>query len=211
MINLWEGSNQGEGYLRFAKPNLTNIHSKNWQQNAHSEILNEMSFDQVIENHVDKNLMTDRCSKIQNLTNSRMEREKKMYVKYKSTNEIFSLYRRNKPISAVKCSDGKFYAVIQNTQHKLHAVTIQFSYMKTIHSLSMNYHAINFDLSLTDFDLLPFKDAMITNYLLLLPELSKTGYIHTQQNSYYYVIDSEWNELDKSTNLVPPKSPECKY
>ena len=170
-----------------------------------------MSFDQVIENHVDKNLMTDRCSKIQNLTNSRMEREKKMYVKYKSTNEIFSLYRRNKPISAVKCSDGKFYAVIQNTQHKLHAVTIQFSYMKTIHSLSMNYHAINFDLSLTDFDLLPFEDKMITNYLLLLPELSKIGCINVQKIASYYVINPEWNEFDESNNFMPPKSPEYKY
>ena len=170
-----------------------------------------MSFDQVVENHVNNNLMTGRCSKIQNLTNNRMERDNKIYVKYKSTNEIFSLYRRNKPMSAVKCSDEKLYTIIQNTQEKLHTVPIQWCYMKTIHSLSMNCHAINLDLSLTDFDLLPFKDAMITNYLLLLPELSKTGYIHTQQNSYYYVIDSEWNELDKSTNLVPPKSPECKY
>ena len=39
IINFWEGSNQGEGYLRFAKPKLTNIHSKNWNQNAHSEML----------------------------------------------------------------------------------------------------------------------------------------------------------------------------
>ena len=27
MANLWEGSNQGEGNLRLAKPKLTNIHS----------------------------------------------------------------------------------------------------------------------------------------------------------------------------------------
>ena len=108
MINLWEGSNQGEGYLRFVKPNLTNIHSKNWQQNAHSEILNEMSFDQVIENHVNNNLMTGMCSKIQNSTNSRLERDKKMYVKYKYTNELYSLYRLNKSVSAVECSDEKF-------------------------------------------------------------------------------------------------------
>ena len=52
MINLWEGSNQGEGCLRFAKPKLTNIYYKNWQQNAHADMLIEMSFDEVIENHV---------------------------------------------------------------------------------------------------------------------------------------------------------------
>ena len=76
VINLWEGSNQGEGYLRFAKPKLTNIHCKNWQQNAHADILIEMSFDEVIENHVNNNLMTGMCSNIQNYTNSRMNRGK---------------------------------------------------------------------------------------------------------------------------------------
>ena len=211
MINLWEGSNQGEGYLRFAKPKLNNIHSKNWQQNAHLEILTEMSFEEVIEDHVNHNLVTGRCSKMQNLTNSRMEREKKMYVKYKSVNEILSLYRRNRPMSAVKCCDDKFYAVVQNAQKKLHAVLIQLCQMKSISCLSMNYHVTNLDLSLTDFDLLPFEDKMITNYILLLPELSKIGYFHLQKNASYYVIDSEWNELDKANNFMPPKSPECKY
>ena len=28
LINLWEGSNKGEGYLRYAKPMIVNIHSK---------------------------------------------------------------------------------------------------------------------------------------------------------------------------------------
>ena len=139
-----------------------------------------------------------------------MEREKKIYVKYKSVNEIWSLYRRNRPISAVKCCDDKFYAVVQNTQNKLHAVPIQLCHMKSISSLSMNYHATKLDLSLTDFDLLPFEDKMITNYLLLLPELSKIGYINVQKNASYYVIDSEWNELDKSNSFMPPKSTECK-
>ena len=30
LINLWEGSNQGEGYLRYVKPKITDIHSRNW-------------------------------------------------------------------------------------------------------------------------------------------------------------------------------------
>ena len=60
MINLWEGSNQGEGYLRFAKPKLTNIHSKNWQINAHLQMLNEMSFDEVIDSHMEKNYVSDK-------------------------------------------------------------------------------------------------------------------------------------------------------
>ena len=88
---------------------------------------------------------------------------------------------------------------------------MQLCYLKTIPYLSMNYHMINFDLSITDIDLLPFDDAMITNYIFLLPELSKTGYVNVPKNTSYYVIDSEWNELDKLNIFVPPTSPECNY
>ena len=51
LINLWEGSNQGEGYLRYAKPKVTDIHSKNWQINAHINLLNETSLNNVINCH----------------------------------------------------------------------------------------------------------------------------------------------------------------
>ena len=54
LVNLWEGSNQGEGYLRYDKPKMTNIHSKNWQVNAHINLLNEISFDNIIECHIYK-------------------------------------------------------------------------------------------------------------------------------------------------------------
>ena len=77
LINLWEGSNQGEGYLRFAKPKLTNIHSKNWNTNAHTEILNEISLEEVIEYHVDNYYTTSKSCKFQNYRNSRMHRQKK--------------------------------------------------------------------------------------------------------------------------------------
>ena len=48
LVNLWKGSNQGEGYLRDAKSKMTNIHSKNWQMTAHLNLLNEKAFDNVI-------------------------------------------------------------------------------------------------------------------------------------------------------------------
>ena len=30
LINLWESGNKGEGYLHFAKQNITDIHFKYW-------------------------------------------------------------------------------------------------------------------------------------------------------------------------------------
>ena len=133
-----------------------------------------------------------------------------MYMKYKSVNNFFSLFRRNRSISAVRCLDDKYYAVIQKVKDKLEAIPIQLKYYKTLSELSMTYHKVLFDLSLTDLELLPFEEDAIDNYLLLLPELGKDGYINVEQNASYYMIDSEWNELNEKKN-IPPKSPGCTY
>ena len=65
-----------------------------------------------------------------------------------------------------------------------------FKFAKAVITLSMNYHKVDLDLSLTDLDLLNLNKSNIMNYLLLLPELCKDGYIHVESNSYYYIIDS---------------------
>ena len=211
MINLWEGSNQGEGYLRFAKPKLTNIHRKNWNLNAHCEILKEISLEEVIESHMNNYYTTAKCCKFQNYKNSRMDRKKKMYMKYKSVNEIFSFFRRNRPLSAVKCLDDKYYGIVQKVKGKLEAIPMQLKYYKTLSEISVTYHKVILDLSLSDLHLLPFEEDTIQNYLLLLPELGKDGYINEEQNASYYVIDSEWNELNERNDFMPPKSPGCIY
>ena len=113
LVNLWEGSNQGEGYLRFAKTKITDIHTKNWQKNAHKEIFNEMALDQVFECHVNTNYTRTNCCAMQDYINSRMNRPKKMYMKYKSVNEIFSSFRKNRPISAVRFYNKKFFVIIR--------------------------------------------------------------------------------------------------
>ena len=51
LINLWEGSNQGEGFLRYAKPMIINIHSKNWQVNAINKLQAKKALDSVVEHH----------------------------------------------------------------------------------------------------------------------------------------------------------------
>ena len=110
LVNLWEGSNQGEGYLRYAKPKISNIHCKNWQVNAHISLLNEKAFDNVIDSHMN-NMMASEYVHAQQKTD---QRNKKMVHVYKSVNDLFSAFRRNKPISCVKCYDGTFNALIEN-------------------------------------------------------------------------------------------------
>ena len=48
LISLWEGENKGEGYLRFAKPMIIDIHSINWQLNEHYKILRGNAFDSAV-------------------------------------------------------------------------------------------------------------------------------------------------------------------
>ena len=75
----------------------------------------------------------------------------------------------------------------------------------------MDFHKVEINLSMTDTELQPFDENCISNYLLLLPELDKDGYINLEGNGSYYIIDSDWNELDCHILLSPPKSPNCKY
>ena len=51
----------------------------------------------------------------------------------------------------------------------------------------------------------------ISNYLLLLPELGEHGYTPVDIPSVYYIIDSQWKELDQYMYLKSPTSPGCCY
>ena len=113
-----------------------------------------------------------------------------MNATYQLVNDIFFLFRRNIPLSDVSCNYGKYYALVKKKQNKLGAIPIIFNFSKIVIILSMNYHKVDLDLSLTDLDLLNLNESNIMNYLLLLPELCKDGYIHVKSNSYYYIIDS---------------------
>ena len=80
------------GYLRYAKPKITNIHSKNWQVNVYLDLLNEKSFGNVIECHMHKQM----APKSGNYHQTTDQKEKKMVHAYKSVNDLFSALRRNK-------------------------------------------------------------------------------------------------------------------
>ena len=211
LINLWEGSNQGEGYLRLAKPKLTNIHSKKWKINAHKEIFNEVALDQVLQMHIDKNYTNKNSCVIQNYINSRMNRPKKMFMKYRSVNEILSQYRRNRPISGVQCSDNNFYAVVKKMQGHVHGFQINVKLLKSCDSLRMHFHTLELNDEMTDVELNILHLESIRRYVLFLPELTEMGYSHISNYGSYYVIDSDWNELDIELKFLPPKAPNCSY
>ena len=50
-----------------------------------------------------------------------------------------------------------------------------------------------------------------SNYVLLLPEFREHGYTTIHTPSLYYIIDSEWKELDQDMQLKITTSPRCCY
>ena len=93
----------------------------------------------------------------------------------------------------------------------MHGVEIKVRFLKSCDSLSMNFHNVELNDEMTDMELNIMDVDSITRYVLLLPELNKMGYNHISKNGSYYIIDSDWNELDVELNFIPPKAPNCAY
>lgn len=212
LINLWEGSNQGEGYLRYAKPRITDIHSVNWQLNAHTNLLNESSMNDVISCHVYHNTSHHHKGEYIKHVKSTLRGSKKMFQTYQSIYEVFSLYRRNRPLSVVKVQNGDFYIAITGGKNEsIRAIKVMFQYRYFIPTLSMHFHEMNMNVSNTQYDLTTLKRSDLSCYMLALPKAEINGFINVECNSLYYIIDSNWNELSEKMELISPRSPGCRY
>ena len=110
LVNLWEDSNQGEGYLRYAKPMIVNIHSKNWQINAIQKLQNKKALKTVVDYHV-RNHCDDLNMKASYLSTKR-ERHTKIYERYRTVTELFTNIRRQLPISCIGTREGKYYVIV---------------------------------------------------------------------------------------------------
>ena len=212
LINLWEGSNQGEGYLRYAKPRIRDIHSHNWQINAHTNLLNESSMKDVIKCHIYHNTSHHHKEDYVKYEKSNLRGRQKMFQTYQSIYEVFSLYRRNKPLSIIRVQNGNFYIVIaQGEKESLSAIKVMFKYNLFIPTLSMHFHEMIIDVSKTQYDLIGLTRSDISCYILALPKADVNGFINVECNALYYIIDSNWNELSEEMDFISPRSPGCKY
>ena len=62
-----------------------------------------------------------------------------------------------------------------------------------------------------DDELCKVDTATISNYALLSPALGEYGYTNIDKLSLYYIIESEWKDLDRYIQFNLPKSPGCSY
>ena len=68
-------------------------------------------------------------------------------------------------------------------------------------------------MTITDFSLKQFGVSDIKNFLMALPKIGISGYRYqlSNQSSLYYIIDSEWNELNENDELKAPGIPGCTF
>ena len=84
LFNLWEGSNQDKGYIRYAKPMIVNIHSKNWRVGAILKLKNEKSLDAIIDYYIHNGCKDENVKNC--YVSIKRDRVRKMYVTYKTIN-----------------------------------------------------------------------------------------------------------------------------
>ena len=207
MVNLWEGSNQGEGYLRHVKPKITSVHTKKWNMNVHIRLLNDNALNSVLDNHFLKEASDDTSRRFRKVQMERMKQSTMFYI-YNNVDELFSFYKQHKPISFVMTNDGKYYGIIESSEKdKLGAVEIEFEHVMTINSLSMHFHRSITDFSINDTDVQMINEIEIQSYLLMLPELGNDErHSNLGTKELYYCIDYNWCEMDQKNNLITPKS-----
>ena len=62
-------------------------------------------------------------------------------------------------------------------------------------------------MNLTDYSLECFRKEIINQFILLLLEMETSGYKSDGDVFMYYIINSEWKELDENLVFSMPKTP----
>ena len=106
LVNLWEGSNQREGYLRYMKPKITSVHTKKWNMNVYINLLNDNALNFVHDNHFTAEASDDTSRRFKKVRMVRMKQS------YNNVDELFSFYKRHKPISFIMTNNNKYYGMI---------------------------------------------------------------------------------------------------
>ena len=114
------------------KPKITDIHSKNWQINAHSKLFSERSLESVLNYHMMKNSKQPIHHKYLEDLKSTKQRVG-MYVTYKNIGSIYSALQRNKPVSCVKMFSAGYYVMVKNVStNKVEGFPISYQYKKQL-------------------------------------------------------------------------------
>ena len=140
-------------------------------------------------------------------------RLKNMYHKYNYVEDLFVSFKQQHPISFVRTTDGKYYAIVKKrNMESVGGISVRLKFAKEIESLSMSFHHVDFEFSTPDNGMKIIDEFLIEKYLLILLEITiEHSIIKSGDSTIYYCIDSNWQELDENKKLIYPRLPFCKY
>ena len=204
--NYWEGSMQGEGYLKVVKPKIDNLKTKNWHVNAHTKILEDHVFDRVLLDYTKEKHENGAWLEYNKMKYIRKHREMKMVYIYKTVHDVESLLNKRKPISFVQLIDGRYVIVLSYSKKgKMSFIEIKLNYVASIDDIKMNLHSMNIEVHKEDVDLDTVKKDSMQYYLIALPVKCNSFGDAKENNDLYYVISANWMEIDEYGAMAIPK------
>ena len=184
--NLWEGSFQGEGYLRIAKKHMKTGLRGNWSYNTLKKVMQEKTFLHLLEKYE---------------TNDDMNKNNNhdSYYSYKTRAEAFYKYQKGVPLLIIQQSDGSFGFFFGNGD--IFLPIVRESYVCTING-SLYHH---WKFVLEEIETTIMYERNILNFCLLLLRYSITREdAHKEQ---YSLITNNWTEMLEDGTIDIPSIP----
>ena len=202
LVNMWEGGNRGEGFLRHLKPTITNTVQINWNSLAHENIMKKKSRAQVLHQHF-KNLSSNKRKEFQHILSQ--EDTPTNFFCYHDTNIFMNDLWSNKPLSMVLLKKGNICAVLKCDTDDIVGFEVKIKFREQIESLTMPFFSIESDKDdVRRQNTLNFSPSDIINYLLLLPKMEVDGFTKEPNQNRYYIISDSWTEMNQYSVLLSP-------
>ena len=178
--NLWEGGFQGEGLLRFVKPEIGMGVRVNWSTNVMLNLLREKSLTNITSNLLDT-------------VGATTDQDRMLYHRYRSRVKLLLDWSGGRPLSVIVLSDGRYGCAVSAEEM---CVVEHRAFITEKHGHC--YHGWALDSETTQ----AYSHQDIARYCLFLPALGPSGFQGAETE--YTAIDSNWNDLNAQCHFVPP-------
>ena len=193
LINLWEGSYQGEGYLRIAKKHLKTGVRKNWMINAMRKIMRDKAYQNIMGNEYSETNISE------NIDEEDDEDKSTNFYSYKSRVDVLDDFASGRPISIVQKKNGDFGIIMGNGQ-----VILKILHVKFVESLNgLHYHEWKMAPSTVETEVM--FNVEIIQYCILLPRFAISNEIAHQ--NHFALITHKWMEMNELGDIQLPALP----
>lgn len=204
--DLWEGGPRGEGYLRFAKPNITQGIRKNWCVNLLRRLQCQQAFENVL-------LAEPSAAMGVALGEDALKARRTKFHKYDSGAEVHDKMAavgqdRKNPLSVVILDDGVGSCSLFSVAGDYNSVVrvVQDETIPKLEKFGHWYHRFDAQESIINWsaDIVPrlTKSKARLGYGILLPLLAPNIEEAEQHDQMYALVSSNWKSLDATTTML---------